>query len=151
MGFPYRRCASTRPSVARASRASREGPSTIDSILSRIRSGLHPQVRENRPRRRGFWLSSVQLARSVISSRDVDLLIVVVVAVVVGPLGAGQGTGVAQVETLLVALGVAQVGVRVVLVRQGLLAGAARRQQLALLVVAPLHAPVLEPDLHLQQ
>ena len=45
--------------------------------------------------------------------------------------------------------GIAEVRMRIALGGQRLLAAAAVRQQLALLRVAPLHAPVLEPDLHL--
>ena len=60
---------------------------------------------------------------------------------------AGESVGlvVAAVE------GVGEVGVRVVLARQSDVTPAAPgREQLALLAVAPLHPPVLEPDLHLR-
>ena len=61
-----------------------------------------------------------------------------------------EWTSVTEVQALTVAVGVAQIGIRVVLVRQGLLARAPSGEELALLAVAPLHAPVLEPDLHLK-
>lgn len=59
--------------------------------------------------------------------------------------------GVGQVELRAVAVRVAEVRVGVVLVGEGLLAGTPGGKELALLGVAPLHAPVLEPDLHLER
>ena len=59
-----------------------------------------------------------------------------------GQLGVRRCPGVADVR---------QVRVRVVLVGQRLFARASAGQKLALLGVAPLHAPVLEPDLHLSE
>ena len=46
---------------------------------------------------------------------------------------------------------VGEVGVRVGLGGEGLLAAAAGRQQLPLLRVSPFHPAVLKPDLHLEE
>ena len=64
---------------------------------------------------------------------------------------AGGGRGHVGAAGAMVALQrVAEVRVRIVLARQRHVTAAAGRQQLALLAVAPLHPPVLEPDLHLR-